>query len=166
MPAGAGSRGQRKSRSCRPVQPKSEQVKARKCRPEERLRRWAADSQGGILPGPTGRPDSMPWSQWNGVGAQGCSSAGQPSRSGEAGIPVCGWSCPQGSLRLLESYLQGLRPDPPNSVVTRVPSIESRKGSGQCGTLRHILAAPSPTGLLGLMERDAGCQVGRCGPYT
>lgn len=122
--------------------------------------------QGSILPSPTGRPDSMPWSQWNGVGAQGCSSAGQPSRSGEAGIPVCGWSCPQGSLRLLESYLQGLRPDPPNSVVTRVPSIESRKGNGRCGTLRHILAAPSPTGLLGLMERDAGCQVGRCGPYT
>lgn len=29
------------------------------------------------------------------------------------------------------SYLQGLRPGPPNSVVTRAPSIESRKTNGQ-----------------------------------
>lgn len=71
---------------------------------------------------------------------------------------------PQGPLRLLESYLQGLRPGPPNPVVTRAPSPE--KQMARCRTLRHILAAPSPTGLLALMERDAGCQVGKCGPYT
>lgn len=42
---------------------------------------------------------------------------------------------PQGPPRLLESYLQGLRPGPPNSVVTRAPSIASRKANGQVWNL-------------------------------
>lgn len=43
---------------------------------------------------------------------------------------MCGWSYHR-ALRLLESYLQGLRPGPPNSVVTRASSVASRKANGQ-----------------------------------
>lgn len=123
------------------LQPKSEQVKACECRvrgeiQEVQVCRSDSTLQGSI---PPGRESSLPWFGGNRVGASlavcVCSYAmilaGHPGGSGNAGIPVRGWSScwaprlPENDLGV--SDLPYRAPEPPNSSVTRAPAVEARR---------------------------------------